>query len=77
MDVSKINGAGYIEVPFECTTHQQEVSEEMNGDSKKGFAVALVSFAVGAIVAGVLAEPKTREKLVAAGKKITQRADVA
>ncbi len=49
----------------------------MNGDSKKSFAVALVSFAIGAIVAGVLADSKTREKLVTAGKKFTQKADVA
>ncbi len=49
----------------------------MNGDSKKSFAVALVSFAVGAIVAGVLADSKTREKLVTAGKKFTQRTDIA
>ena len=49
----------------------------MNGESKKSFAVALASFAVGAIVAGVLADSKTREKLAAAGKKLTQKAEVA
>ncbi len=49
----------------------------MNGDSKKSFAVALASFAVGAVVAAVLSNSKTREKLAAASKQFAQKAEVA
>jgi len=49
----------------------------MNGESKRSFAVALASFAVGAVVAGVLGNAKTREKLVEASKKISNRTNVA
>jgi len=49
----------------------------MNGDSKRSFAVALASFAVGAVIAGVLGNPKTREKLVEASKKLSNRTNVA
>ena len=49
----------------------------MNGEFKKSFAVALASFAVGAILAGVLSNEKTREKLATASKKLAQKAEVA
>jgi hypothetical protein len=49
----------------------------MNGESKKSFAVALASFAIGAILAGVLGNEKTREKLATASKKFAQKAEVA
>jgi hypothetical protein len=49
----------------------------MNGDSKRSFAVALASFAIGAVIAGVLGNSKTREKLVEAGKKLSNRTTVA
>jgi TRAP-type C4-dicarboxylate transport system permease large subunit len=54
-----------------CTTHQQEVSGRMNG-SMKQFTVALVSFAVGAVLAGVLGNPKARERLVAGSKQLVE-----
>ncbi len=55
----------------------KEVSEEMNGESKKSFAVALASFAVGAVIVGVLGNSKAREKLAEAGRKLAQRNEVA
>lgn len=45
----------------------------MNGESKKQFAVALASFAVGAVLAGVLGNSKAREKLTEVSKKLLQR----
>ena len=35
----------------------------MNGESKRSFTLAVVSFAIGAVVAGVLSNPKTLEKI--------------
>jgi hypothetical protein len=50
----------------------------MNGESKRSsIAVALASFAVGAIIAGVLGNAKTREKIAEVSKKLVQRTDVA
>jgi len=49
----------------------------MNGESRRSVAVALASFAVGAAIAGVLGNPKTRKRLALATKKLAQRADVA
>jgi len=43
----------------------------MNG-SMKQFSVALVSFAVGAVLAGVLGNPKAREKLIAGSKQLVE-----
>ena len=45
----------------------------MNGDSKKAFAVAIASFAVGAVVAAVAGNTKARDKLTEVGKKLIQR----
>ena len=42
----------------------------MNGDTKKQFALAFASFAVGAVVAAVLGSSKTREKLAEVSKKL-------
>jgi len=42
----------------------------MNGQFKKQFAVALVSLAVGAVIASVLGNSKAREKLVEGSKKL-------
>jgi hypothetical protein len=44
----------------------------MNGKSKQ-FALALASFAVGAVVAGVLGNDQARAKLVEESKKLMQR----
>jgi uncharacterized membrane protein YoaK (UPF0700 family) len=49
----------------------------MNGDSKRSFAVAIASFAVGAVIASVLGNSKTREKLLEASKKFSNHANVA
>jgi len=46
----------------------------MNGESKRSFAVALASFAVGAVVASVLGDPKTRAKISESSKDIVKRA---
>ena len=62
---------------MQIQSQSQEVSQTMNGESKRSFAVALASFAVGAVVAGVLGNAKTREKLVEASKKISNRTNVA
>ena len=45
----------------------------MNGDSRRNFALAFASFAVGAVVVAVLGNSKTREKLAAHGKKAAER----
>ncbi|MGD0175648.1 MAG: hypothetical protein ABSC50_02355 [Candidatus Bathyarchaeia archaeon] len=49
----------------------------MNGESRRSFAVALASFAIGAVVAGVLGNSKTREKLVEVSKKLSNPTSVA
>jgi hypothetical protein len=52
----------------------------MNGESKRSFAVALASFAIGAVVAGVFSNQATRQRIARAGKKLAKRtrtADVA
>ena len=43
----------------------------MNG-SMRQITVALASFAVGAVLAGVLGNPKAREKLVAGSKQLVE-----
>lgn len=45
----------------------------MNGESKKQFAVALASFAVGAVLAGVLGNATARSKLIEGSKKLFQK----
>ncbi len=49
----------------------------MNGESRKEVAVAIASFAIGAVVAGVLGNSKARERIAAVSKKLAQRAEVA
>jgi hypothetical protein len=44
----------------------------MNG-SMKQITVALVSFAVGAVLAGVVGNPKARETLVAGSKQLVEK----
>ncbi len=44
----------------------------MNGNSKKQFGLALASFAIGAALAGVLGNAKTREKLMDGSKKLAK-----
>ena len=46
----------------------------MDGDSKKGsFVVALAAFAVGATLAAVLSNPKTRNRISEQGNKLLKR----
>lgn len=49
----------------------------MNGESRKEVAVAIASFAIGAVVAGVLGNSKARERITAVSKKLAQKAEVA
>ncbi len=42
----------------------------MNGNSKREFGLALASFAIGAVLAGVLGNSKAREKLLEGSKKL-------
>jgi hypothetical protein len=42
----------------------------LNGESKRNFAVALASFAVGAVLAGILGNASTRAKLVEGSRKL-------
>jgi hypothetical protein len=49
----------------------------MNGESKRSFALALASFAIGAVVAGVLGNQATRQRIARAGKKLAKRARTA
>jgi hypothetical protein len=46
------------------------VRENMNGQFRKQFVVAVVSLAVGAAVAGVLSNSKARGKLIEGSKKL-------
>lgn len=48
----------------------------MSGESKKSFVVALASFAVGAVIAGVLSNSGTRQKLSEASRKLVQTVDI-
>jgi hypothetical protein len=43
----------------------------MNMNSKKEFGVAVASFAIGAVLAGVLGNTKAREMLLEGSKKLT------
>jgi len=45
----------------------------LNGDSKRNFALAVASFAIGAVVVAVLGNSKTREKIAEHGKKAAER----
>jgi hypothetical protein len=45
----------------------------MNGESKRSFAVAIASFAIGAVVAGVLGNPKTRAQIAEGSKLLAKR----
>ncbi len=49
----------------------------MNGESRKEVAVAIASFAIGAVVAGVLGNSKARERIAAVSRKLAQKAEVA
>jgi hypothetical protein len=44
----------------------------MNGNSKKEFSLALVSFAIGAALAAILSNSKAREKLLEGSKKLAE-----
>jgi uncharacterized membrane protein YoaK (UPF0700 family) len=50
--------------------HIYRRSNQMNGDNKKQFALALASFAVGAVIAGVLGNSKVREQLAEGSKSL-------
>jgi hypothetical protein len=45
----------------------------MNGESKKSFALAVASFAIGAVLAGVLGNPKTRARIAEGSKNLVKR----
>ena len=47
----------------------------MNGDTRKQFALALASFAVGAVIASVLGNSNAREKLAEWSKKLIRKAE--
>jgi hypothetical protein len=42
----------------------------MNGNTKREFSLALASFAIGAVFAGVLGNSKARAKLLEGSKKL-------
>lgn len=42
----------------------------MNGNTKREFSLALASFAIGAVLAGVLGNSKARGKLLEGSKKL-------
>jgi len=50
----------------------RRVKWNMNGQFRKQFAVAIVSLAVGAAVASVLSNSKTRDKLLEGSKKLVE-----
>ena len=45
----------------------------MNGESKRSFALAIVSFTVGAVLATVLGNPKTRAKIAERSRNLAKR----
>lgn len=45
----------------------------MNGENKKGFILALVSFSVGALFATILGNPSAREKLIEGSKRLLEQ----
>ena len=45
----------------------------MNGESRRSFALALASFAIGAVLAGVLGNPKNREWMTEGSKNLAKR----
>ena len=45
----------------------------MNGESKRSFALALASFAIGAVVAGVLGNPKTRARIAEGSRYLAKK----
>ena len=45
----------------------------LNGDARRSFAVAVASFAAGAVIAVVLGNSKTREKIAEHGKRAAER----
>ena len=56
----------------------------MNGESKRSFALALAASAIGAVLTGVLGNPKTRARIAEGSrslakrtKKLTKRNDLA
>jgi hypothetical protein len=54
---------------------QQQIGgqESMNGESRRSFAVAIASFVIGAAVASVLGNSKTRERITEASKTVSKR----
>jgi hypothetical protein len=46
--------------------------QKMSAESRKQFTVALASFAIGAVVAGVLGNSKAREKLLDGSRKLVE-----
>ena len=45
----------------------------MNGESKKSFALALASFAIGAVVVGVFGNPTVRTRISESGKNLVKK----
>jgi hypothetical protein len=45
----------------------------MNGESKRSFALALASFAIGVVLVGVLGNPKTRAKIADGSRNLLKR----
>jgi len=50
----------------------RRVKRSMNGQFRKQFAVAIVSLAVGAAVAGVLSNSNARDKILEGSKKLVE-----
>jgi hypothetical protein len=45
----------------------------LNGESRRSLALAVVSFAIGAVIVAVLGNSKTRAKIAEHGKKAAER----
>jgi hypothetical protein len=45
----------------------------MNGESRRSFALAVASFAIGAVLAGVLGNPKTRARIAEGSMKLAKK----
>jgi hypothetical protein len=63
----------YINIPKQGMHHTSTGGrQDMNANSKREFGLALVSFAIGAALAGILGNSKARAKLLEESKKLAE-----
>jgi hypothetical protein len=64
----------YINIPqYQKCPQNLTGGRELNGESKRSFAVAIASFAIGAVLAGVLGNPKTRARITEGSRSLAKK----